>query len=87
MHDLFPEEIWPIVDAERISERIVREHEQSTFFICPKCGMVFSRRSRHNFGTFCSFCATEDEIKLIEKKKEDMLRALDECYNGNFTQR
>lgn len=60
------------------TEEIIRAYINNKLFICPRCGMVFSRNSKHNFGDCCSFCATDEDKHKNEEKKERMRQQLKE---------
>lgn len=58
--------------------RITTNAINKTLFICPRCGMVFGRLSKHNYGICCSFCATDKDLRKIQEHKEQVRKQLQE---------
>ena len=50
--------------AESVAENVL----DSNLFVCPRCGMVFARKSKHNYGYYCSFCATDSDKREMKEK-------------------
>lgn len=76
---------WVISDARydgipcsENREEIIRSYINNKLFICPRCGMVFSRNSRHNFGDCCSFCAKDEDLRKIQENKEHVRTQMQE---------
>ena len=68
------------VDTDVFDEQRVKNIIYDLFFICPRCGMVFHKNSKHNCGKCCSFCITDEEKQQIENRKQDMRKQLEELY-------
>lgn len=60
------------------AERIATNAINKTLFICPRCGMVFGRNSKHNYGICCSFCATDEDLRKIQEHKEHVRKQMQE---------
>ena len=60
------------------AERIATNYINSILFICPRCGMVFGRHSKHNYGICCSFCATDEDLRKLQEHKEQVRRQMHE---------
>ena len=70
------------------AESIAKGVLNSIFFICPRCGMVFERKSKHNYGYCCSFCATDDDREEIEERARltrEQMKELQEEIERRFT--
>jgi uncharacterized C2H2 Zn-finger protein len=62
------------IEAEEIAKNKINE----TFFICPRCGRVFGRFSKHNYGVCCSYCVTDEDLRKIKENKEQMRKQMQE---------
>lgn len=59
-------------------QEIIRAYIAENFFLCPRCGMVFLKNSKHNYGICCSFCATDEDLRKIKEHKEQIRKQMNE---------